>query len=739
MLHFQLAGMSLLADTCDGTPCHPDLEHNILFLQIRTDFAPGHPEAISHLDAFSVLDSDLAILTLAWGPLAFVSLFSLLPILVRQLGGLPAEHASSKPDEDAAPPLAFLRVTGALCSGVMANITSIVLTVQTETEQLTTSGYLLASECVGAVAGLLLFRSFGLAHLRVAYQLTAVSMIAGNGLYAWASIQSKGLPALFVSRMITGVGAGSMYNSAMAMVHFARGRQKTPHMVLYQFFVAFGVALGPALASVSLDLLPGTQTKDALANCIMVVWGAGLWLAVVMVVPRDLSTLEAQAGFTKSVLEDSEATETSEVPDTSTRSGTINGLALLLTLISSATIRMGQRLLWESGSVIAVEVTYGWSASIAGLVFIVVVVSMTVAQYLFSQHVAGKYPDTVLLRRLEIAQLVGVLLMFQPWQLPVSLSVLQFMVASVLAYSSNAIWSGVITSFCVKRSLAHSFCSSENLMLLNQAAIFLGIAAGSTISRASQEVVLGGSALSSMNALAGTLLVGALLQLNLSLITISEISLDFFVAIVSLGLGIVIPVAALIPAWGGTGPSNVFTWHIVCMAIAWPCLSVLGYWSYNADVMSGSSKNDRRTIHMFCMLGVGILSIAGYACLFEAHRENGEGQFGGLMVEGNKLTLKRGLGRFIHVAIGYLVVLGVLLQACMGLWKRHVLLKYDLKIVTWHGGLGRVLLISGLVSTCIGVCLDINGKGGFPLALKLGISATLPCLGALAFFRAPAI
>ncbi|CAE7479242.1 unnamed protein product [Symbiodinium sp. CCMP2456] len=279
--------------------------------------------------------------------------------------------------------------------------------------------------------------------------------------------------------------------------------------------------------------------------------------------------------------------------------------------------------------------------------------------------------------------------MFQPWQLPVSLSVLQFMMASVLAYSSNAIWSGVLTSFCVKRSLANSFFSSENLMLLNQAAIFLGIAAGSTISRASQEVVQGGPALSSMNTLAVTLLVGALLQLNLSLITISEISLDFFVSIVSLGLGTVIPVAALMPAWGGTGPSHVFTWHIVCMAIAWPCLSVLGYWSYKADVMGGSSKNDRRAIHMFCMLGVGILSIAGYACLFEAHRENGEGQFGGLMVEGNKLTLKRGLGRFIHVAIGYLVVLGVLLQAFMGLWKRHVLLKYDLKAVTWHGALGR--------------------------------------------------
>ncbi|CAE7198082.1 unnamed protein product [Symbiodinium sp. CCMP2592] len=693
-----------------------------------------------HLDPFSVLDSGLATLTLAGGTLAFVSLLLLLPILVRQLGGLPAEHAPRKPDQDAAPPLALLRVTGALCSGVMANITCIVLTVQTETEQLTTSGYLLASECVGAVVGLLLFRSFVLAQLRVAYQLTAVSMIVGNGLYAWASIQSKGLLALFASRMITGVGAGSMYNSAMVMVHFARGQQKTPHMVLYQFFVAFGVLLGPALASVSLLLLPGTETKDALANCIMVVWGAGLWLAVVIVVPSDISTFEVQAGLTKSsVLEASEATETSELPETSTRSGTINGLALFLTLIGSATIRMGQRLLWESGSVIAVEVTYGWSASTAGLVFIVVVVSMAVAQYLFSQHVAGKYPDTVLLRRLEITQLVGVLLMFQPLQLPVALSVLQFMVASVLAYSSNAIWSGVLTSFCVKRSLANSFFSSENLMLLNQAAIFLGIAAGSTISRASQEVVQGGPALSSMNILAGTLLVGALLQLNLSLITISEISLDFFVAIVSLGLGLVIPVAALMPAWGGTGPSHVFTWHIVCMGMAWPCLSVLGYWSYNADLMSGRSKNGRRTIHMLCMLGVGVLSIAGYASLFEAHRQNGEGQFGGLMVEGNKWTLKRGVGRFIHVAIGYLVVLGVLLQAVMGLWKRHVLLNHDLKAVTWHGGFGRVLLTCGLVSTCIGVWLDINGKGGFPLTLKLGISATLPCLGALAFFRGPEI
>ena len=391
------------------------------------------------------------------------------------------------------------------------------------------------------------------------------------------------------------------------------------------------------------------------------------------------------------------------------------------------------RLLWESGAVIAVEVMYGWSPSTAGIMFITVVAFMALAQYVFSQFVVGQYPDTVLLRALEVAQLCGVLLMFQPWKIPVALSVLQFMAASILAYSSNAVWSGVLTSFCVKRSLANSFFSSENLMLMNQAAIFVGIASGSIISRASQEIVQGLARNASMNALATTLLVGALLQLNLSLIAISQISLDFFVAIASLGLGIIIPTAALLPSLGGTGPSNVFTWHIVSMGVAWPCLGVLGYWAYKSDALSGYEKNSRRTLHMLCMLGVGILSASGYFALFKAHQNNGEGQLGGLVLEGSKWTLERGVARFVHVLIGYLVVLGVLLQVCMGFWKRYVLLKYEVKTVTWHGSFGKVLLLASLAATCIGVWLDINRKGGFPLSLKLAVSAVLPSVGALTF------
>ena len=393
------------------------------------------------------------------------------------------------------------------------------------------------------------------------------------------------------------------------------------------------------------------------------------------------------------------------------------------------------RLLWESGSVIAVEETYGWAASTAGVMFIVVVAVMALAQYAFSRFRAGKYPDTFWLHTLEVAQLLGVLLMFQPWQLPVPLSALQFMVGSMVAYSSNAIWAGVLTSFCVKRSLVNSFFSAENLMVLNQAAIFVGIAAGSTISRACQDLVQGSSAISSMNALACTLLVGALLQINMSLIAISEVSLDIFVTVVSLLLGILIPAAALVPAWGGTGPSHVFTWHIVSMGIAWPCLGVLGFWAYKADAMREWDKNSRRTVHMLCMLLVGVLSVAGYVFLFQAHQENGEGQFGGLVLGRNEWALKRGAARFAHVVVGYLVVLGVLLQAPMGLWKRHVLIRDQVKRFTWHGVFGQALLIGGLVATCIGVWLDINGKGGFPLGLKLAVSAALPSLGAIVLTR----
>ena len=70
-------------------------------------------------------DVDVALPTVATGSLLLVSLLLLLPLLVRRLGGLPAEHGPSKTQADVAPPKALLRVTGALCIGVACRVTGV--------------------------------------------------------------------------------------------------------------------------------------------------------------------------------------------------------------------------------------------------------------------------------------------------------------------------------------------------------------------------------------------------------------------------------------------------------------------------------------------------------------------------------------------------------------------------------------------------------------------------------------
>lgn len=90
----------------------------------------------------------------------------------------------------------------------------------------------------------------------------------------------------------------------------------------------------------------------------------------------------------------------------------------------------------------------------------------------------------------------------------------------------------------------------------------------------------------------------------------SRISMDYFMFFLAGAVGVVITAGALLTSWGGTGPWNVFTWHVVCMGLAWPCLAVLGYWAYKAD--GGAEKETRRSAHMLSMLGVAGLSAAGY-------------------------------------------------------------------------------------------------------------------------------
>eukprot|EP00931_Biecheleriopsis_adriatica_P009670 TRINITY_DN11073_c0_g1_i2.p1 TRINITY_DN11073_c0_g1~~TRINITY_DN11073_c0_g1_i2.p1 ORF type:complete len:716 (-),score=112.89 TRINITY_DN11073_c0_g1_i2:197-2344(-) len=677
------------------------------------------------LDGSSNKQSSVADSTTTYWTLAGITLVMVLPLLVRRLGGLPAANAMMASQKDSAPPLVLLVFTGGVCTLVLANITAILTTVQHQTVSITASGYVIASEVVGALAGLLVFMQFSISSLKAAYSLSLFTTIVGNSLYAWCCLRT-GTAGLAVSRMVTGLGAGAMYNTSMVMVHFARGASKTSYMVLYQFFNAIGILLGPVLASSSspfVDVFFGTDTagaQDAMASCVIAVLAAVLWAGVIALLPSDGREFEKQAGIDSDELAPAAGLPIAEASDD--KHDSTNGAALMITLVGSAMMRISQRLLWESGSVIAVQGAFGWSSTQAGFMYIVVVVFQALVQFAFSRNISGKYPDESLLRTLEFMQLLGIILMFQPFSMPYWLSVIKFFLASIIAYSSNTLWAGVLSSFCVKRAVNDSFFGAENLMLFNQAAIFIGIAFGSIISRAVQDLDPG------LNSLAATLLGGGLLQLFMSVVAISHVSLDYIIPPLSVIVGVTVAVGALVVRLGGQ-PLNVFAWHIVCMGLAWPCFAMLGYWSYKADAFESWEKSDRRTVHMVNMLFAGLFFVAGYYCIFAAHSENGEGHVGGLELKHGQLTLARGIGRFTHVVIGYLVLIGALFQIPLGLWKRRMMLRDGVRVVTWHGKFGSALLLGSLIAVEVGTWINWNGVGGFPTWMKVGLTA---CLSGLA-------
>jgi len=504
-------------------------------------------------------------------------------------------------------------------------------------------------------------------------------------------------------------------------------------MVLYQFFVAMGILLGPIIAAAG-DLLGIMSfTNDAVAGLMMVLWGVLLEVAILIMIPENISELEEQAGLTPEEIREPSPAEAmlQDYLHEFRRDrfqhlqgkGWSNGLALFATLLVSAGIRMMQRLLWESGAVIAVQKDFGWTSSQARYMYMTVVIGQASAQLFFSNFFAGKYSDMTLLRSLELLQLGGAVLMFplpSCMSIPQWARVAQFMVASIIAYCSNALWSGVISSFCVKRTIQGPF-SSQNLMVLNQAAIFVGIAFGCIISRAVEDLNPG------VTSLAAVLLMGAVLQLFISLVSISNISLDLVVLPLAIITGVGVAIGALSTQLGGTGAANVFTWHLVGMGLAWPFLGMWGYWSYKADALEGTYAN--RKYHMMCMVPLLVLTIAGYSAIFAAHHANGEGQFGGLEIKNGLPSLSRGFARFAHVVVGYFVVLGTLAQVPAGLWKRQALVSYGERVAEWHKTFGQFLLLGGLLAVGIGTWIEFNDSGQWPIWLRIGITA---CLAGLA-------
>ena len=131
------------------------------------------------------------------------------------------------------------------------------------------------------------------------YLLHCLFMGLGNLAYFVFSADGS-FAGVVAARLVVGLEGGVMYNANAALVEFSGPRHRVRYLSLYQFFVGFGLVLGPGLASASLQLGRALALADAaaLANLVMAVWGAVLAAALLALMPSndELARLSAEEG-----------------------------------------------------------------------------------------------------------------------------------------------------------------------------------------------------------------------------------------------------------------------------------------------------------------------------------------------------------------------------------------------------------------------------------------------------------
>lgn len=143
---------------------------------------------------------------------------------------------------------------------------------------------------------------------------------------------------------------------------------------------------------------------------------------------------------------------------------------------------------------------------------------------------------------------------------------------------------------------------------------------------------------------------------------------------------------------GGHQPSTAWiAWHAVLMSLGFPCLMVMGRWVYVADEsILGSSKGARRQVHRALMMLAVSVVLVGYVCIFKAHLPSQK--FFGYDFKRHVWAVPV---RILHVYVGYTAILLCVSQAVMGMVKYYYLSGYGQRVLTFHGKLGKVILLLG--------------------------------------------
>mmetsp|Transcript_25701 Transcript_25701/g.79001 ORF Transcript_25701/g.79001 Transcript_25701/m.79001 type:complete len:229 (-) Transcript_25701:127-813(-) len=161
-------------------------------------------------------------------------------------------------------------------------------------------------------------------------------------------------------------------------------------------------------------------------------------------------------------------------------------------------------------------------------------------------------------------------------------------------------------------------------------------------------------------------------------------------AVALTAVGMFAPVAG-----GGMDPKSWFAWHPVLMSLAFPCLMPLGRFPYLAG--EGLEPGSRRAVHGAIMALATVAMLLGYLCIFKAHWP-AKKFFGYDFKNGQWAPYLR----IIHVYLGYLLIAAVLAQAAMGALKMNLLGKGQ-RAFTFHGQLGKAIVIFGLANTLVAI------------------------------------
>ncbi|CAK9025584.1 unnamed protein product [Durusdinium trenchii] len=163
--------------------------------------------------------------------------------------------------------------------------------------------------------------------------------------------------------------------------------------------------------------------------------------------------------------------------------------------------------------------------------------------------------------------------------------------------------------------------------------------------------------------------------------------------------------------------SKSFTWHPILMSLAFSCFMVLGRWAYVTD--SIGDKAQQRPVHRALMVLALLFAIGGYVAIFMAHIKTPT--FFGYDFAKHSWKVAP---RVIHDFLGYGVLLLTLTQASMGLQKLAKL-QSGVKIFTFHGQLGKLILLLAAIQILVACYLWIWSTGYKVLVAVLAVGAAL--------------